>query len=109
MSATDGIYFKSTRQYILSASSIADKIAAIDKCIEALFLLMTDPEVIEKQYISEYSLDDGQTKIRAVYRGVEGITKTIEALNKMRIYYVNQQTGRRFRLVDGKNFTGNNY
>ena len=109
MSATDGVYFTSTRQYILSANSIADKIAAIDKVIEALFLLMTDPEVIEKQYISEYSLDDGQTKIRAVYRGVQGITQTIDALNKMRIYYVNQQTGRRFRLIDGRNFTGNNY
>jgi hypothetical protein len=109
MSATDGIYFSSTRQYILSCNSIADKIIAIDKVIEALFLLMLEPEVIEKQYISEYSLDDGQTKIRAVYRGVDGITKTIASLNKMRIYYVNQQTGRRFRMVDGKNFTGNNY
>jgi hypothetical protein len=109
MSATDGVYFNSTKQYLLSANSIADKIIAIDKVIEALFLLMLEPEVIEKQYISEYSLDDGQTKIRAIYRGVEGINASIVSLNKMRMYYVNQQTGRRFRLVDGKNFTGNNY
>ncbi len=109
MSATDGIFFQSTEQYLMSAKSISEKIVAIDKLIESLFLLMLNPEVIEKNYISEYSLDDGQTKIRAVYRGVEGIQKTIDALNKMRIFYQNQRLGRRFRLVSGNNFTGNSF
>lgn len=107
MSATDGVYYTSTQQYILSANSVDAKIIAIDKVIEALFLLMLNPEVIEKEYITEYSLDDGQTKIRAVYRGVASINKSIEALNKMRTYYTNQKLGRRIRLVDGRNFTGN--
>jgi hypothetical protein len=107
MSAIDGIFFESTQQYIMSANTISEKIVAIDKVIEALFLLMLNPEVIEKNYISEYSLDDGQTKIRAVYRGIESITKTIDALNKMRIFYQNQRLGRRTRLMSGNNFTGN--
>ena len=109
MSATDGVYFSSTKQYILSANSIADKIIAIDKVIEAMFLLMLEPEVIEKQYISEYSLDDGQTKIKTVYRDLVEINNAIIALEKELERMYNKLNGRMVRLTDGKNFKGNRF
>jgi hypothetical protein len=106
VSAIDGIYFTSTRKYIESFTTVRDRIAAIDRAIDALILLCADTEIIEKQYIDEYSLDDGQTKIRAKYRNIESIQASIEALYKVRNLLVNRRTGRHFRLVDGRNFTG---
>lgn len=107
MSAIDGIYFASTKKYIESLTTTEARIAGIDKCIDALLLVMI--ESADKEYISEYSLDDGQTKIRTAYRGVAQIAATIQALTKTRNLFVNRKMGRSFRLVDGGNFTGNNF
>jgi len=109
MSQTDGINFVSIRKYILSCKSVSEIIATIDKIILDLFLLAADPETTNREYISEYSMDDGQMKVKAVYKDISSIMTSIEALNKMRTYYVNKSTGRSFRLIDGKNFTGNSF
>ena len=49
---------------------------------------------IGNEPITEYSLDDGQVKIRTVYRSVEQMTKAIEALEKIKNKLLNELNGR---------------
>lgn len=60
-------------------------------------------------HVEEYSLDDGQTKIREKYRDVSAIAATIDKFDFLRqklIARLNNQGNRVFRLVDSKSFNG---
>lgn len=96
------VYFDSEGLYIASCTNIRAKIAAIDAIIDAL--LVTAADAATKDNIEEYSLNDGQTIIRTLYRGTDGIYKSIASFEKLKIYYQSKTTGRMVRLVDGKNF-----
>ena len=54
--------------------------------------------------LTEYMLDDGQTKIKAVYKGTDAVINSINALERTKQLYVNRVNGRTMRLVDGKSF-----
>lgn len=99
------IIFDSATIYIQSATTLADKIAKIDRVIDALEDLSLTAAANEN--ITEYTLDDGQTKISQIYRGVEAIQRSINAYEAIRQRYINRLNGRGVRLVDGKNFTKN--
>jgi len=101
----ENIYFDSEGLYIQSQSSITAKITAIDNIIDAL--LLTAAKGATTDNISEYSLNDGQTIIRTLYRGTDGIYKSIQSFQRLRTYYVNQSTGRVVRLMDSKSFNTN--
>lgn len=90
--------------YIGTASDTADRIVKIDQVINALLQAATTSAA--NANISEYSLDDGQTKIKTVYKDVAQIFASINAFEKLKQMYINQLNGRHMRLVDGKNFTG---
>lgn len=113
------VVYESIKQYLECSTSLIDRIARIDQIIEAIELSMltraetaggTNNATIN---VEEYSLDDGQTKIRTKYRSSEdfsamaGMLSQLDFLKQRLIARLNNNiTGRVIRLVDGKNFIG---
>jgi hypothetical protein len=81
---------------------LREKIARIDAIITAL----EDAALkgAATGHLDEVSLDDGQTKIKTLYRNVTQITASITGFEAIKQRYVNQLNGRSLRLVDAKNF-----
>ena len=100
-------YFDSAAIYIDSATSLCDKITRIDAVIDGL--LTNALKAAATDNIEEYSLNDGQTIIKTIYRNAESVMKSIKAFEALKQLYVNRLNGRVVRLVDSKNFTGRNY
>lgn len=94
--------YDSASIYLDSRTSVKDKITAIDAIISAL--LTTAVKAAAGENITEYSLDDGQTKIKTIRRTSKEIEASIAAFERLKQYYVNQLNGRVFRLIDSKNF-----
>ena len=94
------VVYDSAGIYVDSKQKICDKIAAIDQIIEALEA--TALRSAGKDDIEEYWLDDGQTKIKTVYKGTDEVLKSIQSFIKLKEYYINKLNGRAFRLVDYK-------
>lgn len=90
--------------YVSSATTLDERIARIDAIIDALLLLQVD--AVGKSDISEYMLDDGQTKIATTYRSASDISASIMAYEKIKNYYNNQKRGRVTRLIDARNLPG---
>lgn len=95
-------FFDSSDIYINSATSLREKITRINNVITALENAALT--AASGQNIQEYSLDDGQTKIRTAYRNASDIAQAINAFEFIRQRWVNQLNGRHVRLVDSKNF-----
>lgn len=96
------IVFDSAQLYIEEASGMKEKIVRIDDVINGL--LHSALKSAETGNIGEYSLDDGQTKIRTVYKDVAQIYASINAFEKLKQTYVNRLNGRVTRLFDQRNF-----
>lgn len=101
------IIFDSSEIYIESATTLRDKITRLDVVIDALFTVAATAAA--KGNISEYSLDDGQTKIKTVYKSAESVMASIQVFEAQKQTYINRLNGRSFRLVDSKNFPGRGY
>lgn len=98
--------------YISCSTSVSEKIAKIDSIIEAL----EDAELssaLSSGDIEEYSLDDGQTKIKTVIRDSQSIEKAILALERRKNRILNANCiGRVVKLRDKDSFLlnkGNEY
>ena len=91
-------FYENPRQYIQSGSTIADRICRIDAII--LQLLDAAAAAADGEDTEEYSLDDGQTKIRASSRSVFDIEKSIRAMEALKQIYVNRYNGFVHKLVD---------
>lgn len=94
--------FNSAYDYISQATTYKDKIAKLDLIIEAL-----EDSVLQaagQSHITEYDLNDGQTRIKAAYRSPKEVADSINAFEQMRERYKNKLHGPRVRLVDSKNF-----
>jgi len=96
------IIFSSCGLYIQSQKTLQDKITAIDKVIDALIL--SGETMAINDSIQEYSLNDGQTIIKTIYKGGVGIATAMRYWEGIRQMYINRLNGRMVRLVDGKNF-----
>jgi len=96
------VYYESEQFYIESATSLRARLARIEAIITALET--TALRAAATGDLTEYSLDDGQTKIRTVYSTVESIIKAIKGFEQLKQMYAQRLTGRITRLVDGKNF-----
>lgn len=94
--------YDSAAIYIDSAQTLEDKITRIDAVINAL--QTSALKAAETGNISEYSLDDGQTKIKTAYRDVVQVASSISAFERIKQTYINQLNGRVMRLMDQKNF-----
>lgn len=98
------VYYDSAAIYIQCASTLQDRIIRIDAIITALY--DTALKAAANDNLTEYSLNDGQTVIRTVYKGADSVLSSIKAFESIKQMYINQLNGRVFRLVDSKNFTG---
>jgi predicted translin family RNA/ssDNA-binding protein len=96
------VVYNSASIYIESATSLRDKITRISAIITALE--DTALRAAAGEDIEEYWLDDGQTKIKTVTRGLDKITASIQAFEKLKQMYVNRLNGRMIRLSDSRNF-----
>jgi hypothetical protein len=99
---TDPIIYTQASLYITAQSTLSGRIAAIDAIIDALFITALDAAANDN--ITEYQLNNGQTIIKANYRGAKAITESIKSFEAMKQLYMNQLNGRMTRLIDGKNF-----
>ena len=100
-------YFSSAQIYIECGRDLRDKINRLNAVITALET--TALKAAETGNLDEYSLDDGQTKIRTKYRDANAVANSITAFETIRQRYINQLNGRHVRLVDSKNFKNNGY
>lgn len=98
------VYYDSCAIYVQSATSLKDKVVKINALIDLLY--GTALTAVATDNMTEYALDDGQTKIRTVYKGSESILKAIDILERQKQTALNQLNGRITRVVDGKNFRG---
>lgn len=92
------VVYDSAYIYIDGATSLCDKITRIDAIIDAL--MTTALKSAADDNISEYWLDDGQSKIKTVYKGTDKVFESIRSFEKIKQIYVNQLNGRAFRMVD---------
>lgn len=88
--------------YLESKTTARAKIAAIEAIINAL--LASAAKAAAGENITEYWLDDGQTKIKTIRRSSKEIEGSIAAFTRLKQLYINQVNGRVMRLVDSKNF-----
>lgn len=95
-------YYNSPVDYYQSRESILDKITALDAIIDAL--MVSAAAGAGTGHFAEYSLDDGQTKIRTAYRNVKDVEAGITAFERIKQRYINQLKGHRIRLMDISNF-----
>lgn len=94
--------YDSAAIFIERQTSLKAKVDAIELIIDALLILAA--KAATNDNISEYQLNDGQTVIKTVYNGVDGILQSIEGLEKIKMTYLNRLNGRVMRLMDSKNF-----
>lgn len=96
------VVYDSALIYLRTATQLCDKITKIEGIITAL----EDAAVIAAtgQDISEYSLDDGQSKIKTLYRSADAIYRSIRAFERLSQMYQNRLNGRVMHMVDGKSF-----
>lgn len=95
------IYFDSADLYIEKASTLRDKILRVNAIIDALETQALKAAANEN--ITEYSLNDGQTTIRTVYRSSAEVERSINAFERIKQRYINQLNSRGMRLMDSKN------
>lgn len=105
------VIYESTYEYLQSCKSIKDKITALDAVIAALYI--TAEKSAANDNIKEYSLDDGQTKIKTMYKGTDAVLTSIKGFEGLRDAYVVRynklKTGSVIRLVDSKNLPNNGF
>jgi len=101
------VIYDSEFEYLDSKTDAKSKILAIDAIIDLLFTTAAKAALSED--VTEYWLDDGQTKIKTIRRSVASITASIQELRKLKNVYVQQINGRVVVLRDSKNFTSGNY
>lgn len=84
--------FISISQYVNSANSLRDKIVKIDNLILSMEAKLL--ESVDSANYQEYQMDDGQMKVRTMYRSPKDVTAGILALEQLKQRYVNRLNGR---------------
>lgn len=92
-------YYPSFVVYINCSTSTKEKIARIDAIIKALE--DAELEAAVNAGVEEYSLDDGQTKIKAINRDLASVEKTIKLLEGRKERLKQRCLGFRYGLQDG--------
>ena len=91
-------HFENITLYLESATCLKEKIEKMDLIITALEdAALKGAEGVD---IDEYWLDDGQTKIKNIFRDPNQIFKAIISYERMRQMYLNRLQGRGMRLID---------
>jgi len=96
--------YENISTYLMSKTSVIDKIRAIDNLIDLMIVSMAEYATGSGSTISEYQLDDGQVKIKTGYRSLTEITNGLKNLEHIRQIYINRFNGRCVVLRDLKSF-----
>lgn len=99
------IYIDNLGGYTCVQDKWKARIAALDNIIDALEIAALT--AAGRSHLTEYTLNDGQTQIKCMYRSASEIQQAIMDYEGMKNYYINKLNGRVFRLMDGKNFIPN--
>ena len=86
--------------YVGSKTSAKAKIEAIEALIDTMMLRITEVASGDASTVDEYSLDDGQMKVRTKYRSIRDVEAGINSLIKLKHYYINKYNGRTTVLRD---------
>lgn len=78
--------------YIESATSLVDKVNKIQQIIDAL--LDQQIAAVGNSFTDEYSVDDGQIKIKTIYRSPDSIARAINDYEKIKQQCLNRLNGR---------------
>lgn len=97
-------YYSSPLEFFRDTQNAMSNIQKIDAIIGALYVAAAASAAGEN--LTQYSLNDGQTIISATPRSAKQIADSIKAWEGLKNGELQKITGRVFRLVDGKNFTG---
>lgn len=92
--------------YIASIADLQAKIAAIDVVINNNIALMGQQTAGQAGGTNMYELDDGQIRIKVIYRSVKEILDINTGLERMQQMYINRLGGRRVVLRDASTFRG---
>jgi len=90
--------------YIESATTLEERVRRICAIIEALELRQV--AVIGNEDVQEYSIDDGQVKIKTSYRGAKQIAEAIQAYEVIKQRILNKLNGRQMVLRDWRGLNG---
>ncbi len=100
------VIFVTAQKYLESCTTLEDKIAKMDLIIIALEDAAL--RAASGGDVSEYLIDNGQTKIQTTYRNATDIYRAIQGFEIIKQRYINRITGRVTHLVDSKNFPSQN-
>lgn len=92
-----GVIYDSELKFLELASDLRDKITRIDLIIDGLYI--TAEKAAVNDHITQYAIDNGQSKINTSYRGVQAIAESIQGFETLRQLYKNRLNGRQVRLV----------
>lgn len=110
MSYSDGIVYYDFHEYLESCTGLQSKIDALEAIILSMMSALT--KAAGTAQFQEYEFDDGQTKIKTMYRSPVELQKAIESMEFLKNKYIarlnNNGAGRMSRLVPGHNFIGPN-
>ena len=90
--------YSCSKTYLESATSVKERIEKITTIIDALYDSM-DRAALSGE-IEEYLIDDGQSKIKNIYRDIGSIANAIGKLEANRQMYYNRLIGRKVSLRD---------
>lgn len=97
------VEYSSCGFYVTSASTTQDRITRINAIID--MLLTSALTSAGTSGTSEYWLDDGQVKIKEVFRSTDAVLNAIQSFEKLKQMYINDlNNASMVRLVDSKNF-----
>lgn len=101
------VIYTTPYDYLAAATEAKEKIARY----KAILVALEDAalKAASNIDITEYTLDDGQSKISTVYRDPVQIERAINLFTKQLVRWENKLFGRSVKLVDSKNFTGRSY
>lgn len=86
-------------EYVECKSKLIGKIATYDLLIESMEKAMLEASV--SGHLNQWELDDGQMKVRSMYRSPTQLNTAIRGLESLRQMYINRYNGRVTRLVGG--------
>lgn len=96
------VIYETCSIYVTSQTTLQARIMAIEAVIDAL--ITTGATAAGTDNIQEYSLNDGQTIIKTIYKGSVAVGNAINFWEAQKQRYINQLNGRMVRLHDAKNF-----
>lgn len=86
--------------YLETKSSLLLKINALEVLIDKMLLRIAESVDGQAAVLDEYWMDDGQMKVKTIFRSIDQLEKGIKGLIKLKNLYQNQFNGRGMVLRD---------